>query len=361
MSIISIEILQGQVLTQGPLNAASIVNTSCSFAFGGTNFTSPANATLSDNLYASATHCECCDMNTKCLTATNFGFSIPATATITGITVEIERRSSLNGHIFDNGLRLLKGGVEVGSNYASATQWPTMDTYMSYGGCSDLWGTTWTPADINASNFGLVFACIDYCPFNGVGDAQSFIDHVRITVCYTNSLPVVLHDFNIKENLGKNVISWKVEGNNHIREYQIEKIDNNHREFICFFNANDNPSSYQCEDKIENHGEKIYFLYAVDKNGEKQLIAQKSIVNTLQNKNITAYQNEKNLMVSIYMNKNVKANIDVIDILGNTVLRYPAHLVEGWNHIKLTTEGLNNGIYYIGSPYIGFTKITVVY
>lgn len=74
---------------------------------------------------------------------------------MTGITVSVERQASGTG-VRDLELRLLKNGVLSGSDKAdTATNWTTSDTTVSYGGTSDLWGTTWTPAQINASDFGV--------------------------------------------------------------------------------------------------------------------------------------------------------------------------------------------------------------
>lgn len=178
----------------GPLSPSASSNGNCSFAYGSSlNLAPGANVYASDNQYATASHCACCDANTSCLQVSGFGFSIPLTATITGITVEIEKRGSPGSNIQDNGLRLLKGGVQVGSNLANfGSPWPTTDTYTSYGGCASLWGETWTPADINASDFGLTFASIDYtCG----GVTTSYIDHIRITVCYDDCMSSVAASF----------------------------------------------------------------------------------------------------------------------------------------------------------------------
>jgi len=72
------------------------------------------------------------------LKATDFGFSIPSDATIDGILVEIERHASANSGtnwVKDWKVYLLKGGSVVGDNKADTTNnWPTTDTYKSYGG-----------------------------------------------------------------------------------------------------------------------------------------------------------------------------------------------------------------------------------
>jgi hypothetical protein len=93
----------------------------------------------------------------------------------------------------------------VGSDYAVTPEslpnaWPDQDTYEVYGGPTDLWGTTWTLADINATNFGVAFkADAD----NSIGS----VDQVRITVYYDVALAVALQSFVLEENDGQIISS----------------------------------------------------------------------------------------------------------------------------------------------------------
>lgn len=85
-----------------------------------------------------------------------FGFSIPVNATITGIQVSLRKMiSNPLPNIKDSVVQLLKGGNPAGSNLANNLQWPNTLTYVSYGDSSNLWGTTWTPTEINDANFGI--------------------------------------------------------------------------------------------------------------------------------------------------------------------------------------------------------------
>ncbi len=112
------------------------------------------------------------------LEVTDFGFAVPGAATITAVTVNITR-TTLTGTVVDSLVRLIKGGVVAGNNNASPARWPTNNlTAQIYGG--DLWGTTLTPADVNASDFGVSIAATE----TG-GWAQ--IDSVRIRVNYTTT------------------------------------------------------------------------------------------------------------------------------------------------------------------------------
>lgn len=186
ISFFTTTIAQAQTATNSPLSAT---NTMCAFSYSSTVGYLPAgNVTASDNVYATATHCDCCDQNTQCLTVSDFGFAIPAGAVIDGIVLEVEKRRSPGGSsgiVEDNGLQIMKGGLLVGPNKSQyGVDWPLTDTYVSYGSSTDLWGTTWTAADINASNFGVSLASISYVCGATIVTA---IDHVRMTIYYSTA------------------------------------------------------------------------------------------------------------------------------------------------------------------------------
>lgn len=112
------------------------------------------------------------DLNGK-----TFGFDIPNNAIIDGIVAQIEVPSSARWSASGSTVRLQKAGVNVGDN--KATSGSTLNNVHTYGSETDLWGTTWTPAEINASNFGLVFAAAYTSSGN---DFNIAIDYFRITV-----------------------------------------------------------------------------------------------------------------------------------------------------------------------------------
>lgn len=164
-------------LTQGPLSAGAGAN----IAGGDTDWISPGNIVSSNNVYAYV------DLAASgfsdWLEASTFGFTIPTGATINGIIVEVERyQLGGSGVIEDLNVFIAKGGTEVGSQHAIAGQWPSTDTYQTYGNSTDLWGTTWTAAEVNASNFGVRLTVQE----TGGTDANAgTVDHIRITVYYT--------------------------------------------------------------------------------------------------------------------------------------------------------------------------------
>ncbi len=148
---------------------------------GGANWTRPESAESSNNSYASASVDGTVTDPLRCV---SYGFDIPATATIVGIEVRIERKSSsvANGGSRDNSLFLVKAGTTVGLDRATATAYTTGDTVETHGSPTDLWGTTWTPADINNVNFGAVFTATKP---SGAGGAHTVtVDQIQITVYY---------------------------------------------------------------------------------------------------------------------------------------------------------------------------------
>lgn len=157
---------------------------------GGTTWNNPGNITADDTNYATANLGGGND--SRNLVSTNYAFSIPNGATITGIAVEIMRRSSSNSggnSINDLNLRLLKNGAAVGNSQASGLDWPTTFTAANYGGNNNLWGTTWTVADINNNNFGVLLEVDNESSNSRI----AYVDYIQITVFYTNPTPTIIN------------------------------------------------------------------------------------------------------------------------------------------------------------------------
>lgn len=121
------------------------------------------------------------------LRCTNYGFAIPAGATINGISVVIRRQVNRTdgGRVAqDNSVRLIQGGNVVGDDKASGTDYTTSWEAASYGSPTDLWGTGWTVADINSAQFGVVLAAEKNN--SGGGETQEVrVDLISISVRYT--------------------------------------------------------------------------------------------------------------------------------------------------------------------------------
>lgn len=170
-------------------------------------WTSPTNIYTSNNVYAYV------DLDydelTELLRASTFDFSIPGGATIDGVVAEFEKKADLE-YTEDYECKILKQGTEQGDNKAkTGVDWPSSDTYVSYGGASDMWGVTLSPAEVNATNFGV---SISATYIGEEGEASILeVDHVRITVYYTLPVNINIGDVfkgvtEVKINIGD---SWK--------------------------------------------------------------------------------------------------------------------------------------------------------
>lgn len=184
-----------QCNSTGALNANTFTNDASSGSFG---FINPAFAKLSDNNRASAVAIlTLLSGSTNMLNATNFSFNVPTYTSICGIKVEIQKRAqdiSILAWVTDKTVTLLKNGVPVGTNKATSSSWGSGDVYETYGGTNDLWGTTWTLADINNANFGVGFAAQITGLLSLLPSAQ--VNQMRVTVYYEHIIvPIVLVDF----------------------------------------------------------------------------------------------------------------------------------------------------------------------
>lgn len=139
-------------------------------------WSNPSNAIASDDTYASAVLL--LGQVSHYLKLTNFGFSIPTTAVVTGIQVDVERVSTVGSALVDNAIRIVKGGVIGATDKSSAANWPSADAYKSYGSEGDLWGEAWSAGDINDTGFGVALSVTA-----NVG-ATAEVDLVRARVFY---------------------------------------------------------------------------------------------------------------------------------------------------------------------------------
>jgi MSHA biogenesis protein MshQ len=165
----------GQSQTASPGNCAN------QGGFGAAAWASAGNATASDGAYAAAVVDGDSTNYLRCL---GYGFSIPLGATILGIEVHVERKSdrTSNGGSQDAAMRLVKAGAVQATDRATATVYTTVDAVETHGGPADLWGTTWTAAEINAADFGAAFAATKPSANGPVHNIT--VDHISITVYY---------------------------------------------------------------------------------------------------------------------------------------------------------------------------------
>ena len=135
--------------------------------------------------------------HTKWLKLSNFGFTIPSTATNLRLRVRVQRRKQFfdgasGKYIKDRSLKLLKAGTAGGNEKAdTTTDWPTSDTDKWYGSSSVAmateWGNgPWVYSDVNASTFGVRFQVTTDIAWEFGGDprVEAQIDLVEVELTY---------------------------------------------------------------------------------------------------------------------------------------------------------------------------------
>ena len=149
-------------------------------------WTNLANITADDSAYASAN--VAVNSVSGSLIAYNFGFSLPEEATIDGVEVTINAKSSGSWitTLLGNGAGFQLGSWDGdtftanGNLKTNSTYWRTFDKDYTLGSSSDTWGATLSPSTINNSNFAVKIIV------HGFTVAQTAsIDAVKITVYYT--------------------------------------------------------------------------------------------------------------------------------------------------------------------------------
>lgn len=228
--IFHISVALSQCVPTGANLPSTLTNNSSAGSVGWSNL---VNAISSNNSYAS-----CGTLlgilgsaKTNYIQAWNLGFAIPSTATVCGIEVRIERHAAgllIGSSVKDQNLFLMKAGAPVGTNHASSSNWADYDAVAVYGGNSDLWGTSWTPAQINATNF-----CAQLSAQMNAGLASLFltanVDAISVTVYYTASiLPVDFISFTGQQESQTISLQWQTASEKNHAYFSVEKMNNNY-------------------------------------------------------------------------------------------------------------------------------------
>lgn len=143
-------------------------------------WSNPGNAKVIDSVYSTVNVVAA--GVTHLLKATGLGLAVPETATIVGVVVGCRRHQAGSERVVqDFRVSLVKAGVLQAENKKSLTPWENADTTQTYGGAADLWGTTLTPAQVNAANFGVGLQV-----YNVIGVSnEALVDGFIVTVYYT--------------------------------------------------------------------------------------------------------------------------------------------------------------------------------
>ncbi len=108
------------------------------------------------------------------------GYNFSVSGAISGIKVEVKADiSRLPATAPVLYVQLLKNGVAVGP-FKTVTVATTNLAYFTFGGGTDLWGASWTAADINNANFGVQIEVLQPSALNSPLTIN--VDAIRVTV-----------------------------------------------------------------------------------------------------------------------------------------------------------------------------------
>jgi hypothetical protein len=186
--------------------------------------------------------------------------------------VTIGRFASSSSSLQDRYVYLIKGGVTGTTNRgATSTNWPTSEAAASYGSTSDLWGTSWTPADINASNFGVALTVDN----NNSSTRTANVDYINVTVTYQVPLPIQLSSFTVQMSEANDVrLEWNTVSEVNNYGFYVERRGDEEGSFSELANAfvagngtTLTPQSYSYVDNTTGPGVWYYRLRQVDLDG----------------------------------------------------------------------------------------------
>lgn len=121
------------------------------------------------------------------LYVSGYGFSIPTDATITGISLTLSGGRTDSGTVTRYTALTKDGSTLTPTIRSKSIPYPAGGSAFE-GSSTELWGTTWTPAEINSSSFGALINADVYFQNSGEGGPTTYsLNSVQITVHY--SLP----------------------------------------------------------------------------------------------------------------------------------------------------------------------------
>lgn len=173
---IAIGAIAGVVGPNAPGSGTNVANLGSGGAWA-----NPGNITVQDGNFATfTTHNNYSDY----LEGTNFGFAIPSGNSIQGIQIDIKGMQT-SSDTAELNVVLLRAGVPAGTTVS--TFLPTSNSFITIGGPNSLFGTTWSPSDIDNTNFGVAMVAFAVPP----NIPYTFsIDFVRITIYSLGGPPI---------------------------------------------------------------------------------------------------------------------------------------------------------------------------
>lgn len=351
VSVLSLFSATAQCTLAGPRdgNSFSTNNSIGSYAWSNPSYSQGSNNSYASfgvllGLFGTAT--------SNYLVVSNPGFTLPAGATICGITVDIERSAGglgLGASVTDQSVKIVKGGVIGGSEHASGTAWPGADAYASYGGSSDKWGLTWTAADINSSGFGVAVSGKLSTGLAGLF-LSAQIDHIRIKVHYSipsTPVPVTFLSFTANAAEAGVQLNWSTSYEFNSYLFVVEKLAENGKDWysIDTIQAGGNSTAISIYEAVDHlpAAENVYRIKEID---QDNTIRYSGMVNLSYNKSLHAklllYPNpvQNGLFVET---KTAMLEVRLADNSGKLLLKQTPMS----NRLRINMTDLKPGIYFI--------------
>jgi hypothetical protein len=112
----------------------------------------------------------------------NYSMSVPANKRIDGIQILMYKNAT--NTIKDYHVFLMDDTSHKGENKAQSIAWPANNDFVAYGNATDLWSTSWTAEQVNASTFGCIVRAKNWDV-----DADAFVDCAAIKIYYSDQPP----------------------------------------------------------------------------------------------------------------------------------------------------------------------------
>jgi hypothetical protein len=175
------------------------------------------------------------------------------------------------------------------------------------------------------------------------GAAQSFTllpGEYHVYLNMNAALPVILLNFNGKNNGGNNLLSWAVENEQDFSHYELQRsINGQDFSFVTDINAT-GKNNYSYIDDVSGAASSIYFyrLKNIDKDGRFSYSAVVKIRMSLKGMFIDISPNPfvEQLNMNIESFKNNKATLVLTDLSGRQLFKKNISLLPGINAFKIT-------------------------
>ncbi len=160
--------------------------TSANIAGGGTDWINPNNAKIVDGSYATSSYLAA-ELLSDELRLTNFGYSLPEGASLTGLTAAITRMKITGGVITsvkDVQIQLVYNGSNIGDNKSVSAEWNLSSLRVDI---FDMFDSILTKEIIEDSSFGISIKVIGYDHSVFTLGVTALIDGVSFT--FTSDVP----------------------------------------------------------------------------------------------------------------------------------------------------------------------------